>query len=380
MARKVAPVEGVYQREGSDSWYARYWQNGKKVRKSFGRDRDAAIAYLEKARLLKRTGEGEVPTTAKRPVLTFAEMREEVSGVTVADLCDLMLKHIENNPKKYKDQENPPRRIGQIKKQFGSRIASGVKAHEIADWLETIDRAPATRNRLKTTFSGIYRYGVRRGKVEVNPARDVPSERVGEGVIRSLSDKEEERLRKVLQGDVDACGPTKPTLKEKAQHHIYELDIALGAGLRRGEQYNLPWPEVDFEEKKIDVKNTKNGTDRVVYMNEDVYRAFWGLKKLSLHRKRRASDKPNKSASDVVFALADNKKWFASALKRARIKDFRWHDCRHTFCTRLADNGASAYIIMKAAGHKSIQTSARYVHLKEETMRTAMEGLNQKKA
>jgi len=380
MARKAAPVEGVYQREGSDSWYARYWQNGKKVRKSFGRDRDAAIAYLEKARLLKRTGEGEVPTTAKRPVLTFAEMREEVSGVTVADLCDLLLKHIKANPKKYKDQANPPRRIGQIKKQFGSRIASGVKGHEISDWLETIDRAPATRNRLKTTFSSLYRYGARRGKVEVNPARNVPSERVGEGVIRSLSDKEEERLRKVLQGDVDDCGPTKPTLKQKAQHHIYELDISLGAGLRRGEQYNLPWPEVDLEERKIEVKDTKNGTDRVVYMNEDVYNAFCGLRKLSLHRKRRAADKPNKSAPDLVFALADNKKWFASALRRAKVKNYRWHDNRHSFCSRLADNGASAFVIQKAAGHKSIQTSARYVHLKEETMRKAMEGLNQKKA
>jgi len=379
MARKAAPVEGIYEREeGSGLWYARYFQDGKKVRKSFGRDRDAAIAYLEKARLLKRTGEGVVPTTAKRPVLTHAELREQVSGVQVAELCDLLLKHIKNNPKKYKDQANPPRRIEQIKKQFGSRVAAGVKSHEIADWLETIDRAPATRNRLKTTFSAIYRYGRGRGKVEVNPARDVPSERTGEGVIRSLSDKEEERLRKVLQGDVDACGPTKPTLKQRAQHHIYELDISLGSGLRRGEQYGLPWPNVDLEEKKIEVKDTKNGTDRVVYMNDDVYRAFCGLKKLSLNRKRRAADKPNKSAPDLIFALADNKKWFASALGRAKIKSYRWHDNRHSFCSRLADNGASAFVIQKAAGHKSIQTSARYVHLKEATMRDAMAGLNRK--
>src|SRR5579871_6602435 len=111
MARKPAAVEGVYQREGSDSWYARYWQNGKKVRKSFGRDRDAAIAYLEKARLLKRTGEGVVPTTAKRPVLTFAEMRANTAGVTLGELCDGLLKQIQDDPERYKDQHNPPQRI-----------------------------------------------------------------------------------------------------------------------------------------------------------------------------------------------------------------------------------------------------------------------------
>jgi integrase len=376
MTRKAATVEGVYQRKGSDSWYVRYRQQGVDVRKSFGRDRNAAVAYLEKARLLKRTGEGEVPTTAKRPVLTHAEMKAEVSGVTVGYLCDLLLKHIQNprQAHKYRDQANPPRRLAQIKKEFGNRIASGVKGHEISDWLESMDTAPATRNRLKTTFSAAYRHGSR--YVSVNPARDVPSEKVGEGVIRALSLAEEQKLRNVLQADVDACGPTKPTLKERAQHHIYELDVALGAGLRRGEQYKLSWPDVDLEDKKITVRNTKTGTDRVVYMNDDVLEAFQGLKKLSLHRKRRAADTPNKSAPDVVFALGDPKKWFASALRRARIKDFRWHDLRHTFCTRLAQNQANAFVIMKAAGHKSAQTSSRYVHINEEIMRQAMRGLN----
>ncbi|RSL15576.1 site-specific recombinase XerD [Edaphobacter aggregans] len=370
-------VAGVYEKnEGSGIWYVRYRLHGHLVRKRIGR-REDAVAYLEKVRYIRSSGNGSVPETAKQTARTKDEVEAEIAGVTVSHLCDLLLNHIQKNPKKYKDQENPPRRLGQIKKEFGSRIASGVKAHEISDWLENIDRAPATRNRLKTTFSGVYRHGIRKGKVSVNPARDVASEPVGEGVIRALSEKEEARLRKVLQADVDACGPTKTTLKERAQHHIYELDIALGAGLRRGEQYSLPWPDVEFEEKKIMVRNTKTNTDRVVYMNEDVFKAFRGLKSLSLHRKRRVAGKPNNSAPDLVFAIADNKKWFASALRRARIKNFRWHDLRHSFCTRLAENGANAFVIMKAAGHKSAQTSARYIHLNEKTMRLAMEGLRQ---
>jgi len=76
MPRKVIPVEGIYEREeGSGLWYARFKINGKLVRKSFGRNRAAAVNYVEKARTLRRSGEGIVPDTAKRPVLTIPETR-----------------------------------------------------------------------------------------------------------------------------------------------------------------------------------------------------------------------------------------------------------------------------------------------------------------
>lgn len=73
MARKPKPVAGVYEREpGSDIWHARIRVSGKLVRKSFGKGtagRADAIAWVEKARTIKRTGEGVLPATAKRPVL-----------------------------------------------------------------------------------------------------------------------------------------------------------------------------------------------------------------------------------------------------------------------------------------------------------------------
>ena len=65
MARKPAPVSGVYDRiPGDDIWSARIRVNGKLVRKSFGRGpkgRADAIAWVEKARTIKRTGEGVFP-------------------------------------------------------------------------------------------------------------------------------------------------------------------------------------------------------------------------------------------------------------------------------------------------------------------------------
>jgi integrase len=74
-------------------------------------------------------------------------------------------------------------------------------------------------------------------------------------------------------------------------------------------------------------------------------------------------DTPNPSAADVVFAIRDNKKWWEEAKRRAKVKRFRWHDLRHTFCSRLAQGGVSLKVIQELAGHKTIQMSARYAHL-----------------
>lgn len=372
MARKVTPVEGVYQREETGRWYARYWQNGKKVRKSFGHNRDAAIAYLEKARTLKRTGEGVVPTTAKRPVLTFAEMKAEASGVTLGELCDGLLKQIKSDPERYKDQRNPPQRIGLIKEAFGNRIADSIQTHEVADWLQDLGLAPATHDRYKAVFSAIYKYGKGRSKVTVNPVRDVEPRRIDNGIIRWLKPSEEIRLRAVLQADVDACGPKNDRLKKHLLHRIYELDIALSTGMRKSEQYGLTWDDVDFESKEITLRDTKNGTSRIVHMNRDVVAAIKKLKAMPISRKRRSADRPNDSPTNSVFALADNKRWWESALRRAKISDFRWHDLRHTFCSRLAQNGESLKVIQELAGHKTIAMTARYAHLNKKTLVNAI--------
>ena len=162
-------------------------------------------------------------------------------------------------------------------------------------------------------------------------------------------------------------------------HRIYELDVALGTGLRKGEQYSLVWPDVNFDAGELIARDTKNGTDRRVIMISDVSHALKELRKLDLKRKRRADDMPNNSPEDSVFAIADNKNWWISALRKAKIENFRWHDLRHTFCSRLAQNGASLKIIQEAAGHKTIAMAARYAHLDQTSMRNALAVLNRSK-
>ena len=75
-----------------------------------------------------------------------------------------------------------------------------------------------------------------------------------------------------------------------------------------------------------------------------------------------------------------NRSWagksFRDACKDAGIKNFRFHDLRHDFCSKLVQNGADLYSVAGLAGHKDIKTTQRYAHLSPEKLRSTIQKLN----
>ena len=89
----------------------------------------------------------------------------------------------------------------------------------------------------------------------------------------------------------------------------------------------------------IQIRKTKNGEAPEIPMNSDV-RAAFELLKAGIHQ-----------AGGPVFGIQDPKGWFESARAKAGVNDFRWHDCRHTFCSRLAMAGVPLKTVHTLAGH-----------------------------
>jgi integrase len=115
------------------------------------------------------------------------------------------------------------------KDEFGNRVADSIRPQELGDWLTemAVERSwtPATRNRVKAAVSKAYKLGMDNSKIYTNPARFVPQKKENPGRLRFLSDEEEVRLRKVIAA--------------KRPHCMYQLDVALHTGMRKGEQFTV---------------------------------------------------------------------------------------------------------------------------------------------
>jgi integrase len=74
--------------------------------------------------------------------------------------------------------------------------------------------------------------------------------------------------------------------------------------------------------------------------------------------------------------FTDVKKSFGTALKKAGIVDFRFHDLRHTFASHLVMGGVDITAVSKLLGHKSLIMTLRYSHLAPDHLSQAVNVLD----
>ncbi|MDP2901629.1 MAG: site-specific integrase [Methylovulum sp.] len=80
------------------------------------------------------------------------------------------------------------------------------------------------------------------------------------------------------------------------------------------------------------------------------------------------SGQPGKHATHVFtykskpVTRANNHAW-RKALDRAGIKDFRWHDLRHTWASRHIQNGTPLHVLKELGGWSDLSMVLRYAHL-----------------
>ena len=148
--------------------------------------------------------------------------------------------------------------------------------------------------------------------------------------------------------------------------------IFLGAehGASKQEVLSLEWSDIDFEFQDIGLIRffrTKNTRGRTEFLMPRTKKALleW---KAHLEWKRHRT-KMTRVKSDNVFCRIDgtpiknfNKSWWA-CLKAAEIKDFHFHDLRHTFCSNLIMSGGDLKDAKEMIGHADISMTDRYSHL-----------------
>ena len=174
--------------------------------------------------------------------------------------------------------------------------------------------------------------------------------------VRYLTDSEEVRLR-----------------HETGETAWAVVALALNTGLRRGELFALRWDDVDFTTNVLTIPRTKAGRTRHVPMNAAV-RSILGVQESrgrSPYVLSRATGEAPLNSQNFVDRA------FTPALKRARIDNFRWHDLRHTFASRLIMRGVDLRTVQELLGHADIRMTLRYSHLSPAHLLDAVEKLSQ---
>jgi len=329
---------GLYKR--NKVWWMSITYEGKRVRQPTGTsNRKLAEAILAKVTL--SIVEGRFFDTLKEKDRTFKEMMDRYqSDYVVKKASQRSYRgYIKNLVPFFGDYilaEITPKRIVAYK---AKRYCDGV--------------TPATINRELAIMKAAFNLAIREWEwCRDNPVSKVSMEKENNKRDRWLTADDEEKLIKV------------------SPHWLREVVLfALHTGMRMGEILSLTWDGVSLFRKTVTVFHSKNGERRTIPINRVVFEL----------PKEKTKVRPIKTNlvfyGKVCTPMDDNnlRRAFRNAVKKAKIENFRFHDLRHTFATRLIQAGVDIYKVQRLLGHKSPIMTQRYAHHYPESLRDGVE-------
>ena len=243
---------------------------------------------------------------------------------------------------------------------FGEMALEDITVQEIEQWRAGMSSARQqrelsnkTKNNLLVLMHAIFRRAVKLYGLPANPVASVDRFRV-----RSI-------------GDIQVFSPEEVWALVRAAKSEADAAIFLTAaftGLRRGELVALRWRDVDFPASTVRVRGSysggamttpKSGRVRSVPMAPEVAEA---LARLGTREHFTGDDDP------VFIGLSGSyldasalRRRYVAALKRAGLRQLRFHDLRHTFGTRMIAK-ADIRRVQEWMGHADVQTTMKYLH------------------
>ena len=290
--------------------------------------------------------------------------QHEAERHTLAQLVERQLEHVKLH--RAHDYDRQDVILSWWKDKLGAYTLAAVAAKPAIlasardDLMTKEDLSPATTNRYLAALSKAFTNAVQEWHwLRDNPLRNIGKAEEPRGRVRYLSDDERGRL-------LEEC-------KKSDYKPLYLMVLfAITTGMRRGELLGLRWQDVDLERRIAVLQDTKNGDRRSVPIVPEVAELL------------REHGKVRKLGNDQIFTSDGasevwrfDKAWYA-ALKTAKVKEFRWHDLRHSCASYLAMSGATTAEIAAVLGHRTLQMVKRYAHLSDQHTGTVVERMTRK--
>jgi integrase len=330
---------GVYENpRGSGFYWIHYYDaEGQRHRERIGRYELACDTYYERKRAIR---EGRFRPPERASGLTFKALFEMASAERRHHLA----------PRTYTENLWTG---GRLLQAFGNLAAAKISAERLAEYLGGLRDAGAsgsTANRYHALLSAVFKWGVDHKKLDHNPCRDVRRFREADVRVRFLEAGEEAAIREAIRSRCPECEA--------------EFDLALHTGARRTELYSLRWDHVDLERALLTIRgkahaNSRRSRIRHLPINSAAAEAL-----RRLHKRASGSDFVlPRGRLGAEIEKRDRRLWFEECVEAAGVVNFRFHDLRHTFASRLRMAGVELADIMEFLGHTTLQMVMRYAHL-----------------
>jgi integrase len=321
---------GVFESpRGSGIWHIVYYDADHKRHRERVGSRQVAIAAYELRKTEIRQGKFFPP---RRDTIRFGDLVKEALAHKQARLA----------PGSYVMDKS---RSDKLLEGWRDLAAGAITPQRIDERLTALRKeglSGSTVNRYRSLISSIFAFAVRTGRLSTNPVSLVPRLEENENRIRYLTDDEEAALRKII--------------REFWPDREVELDLALHTGMRRGEQFSLSWDQVDLDAPQPQITVRGKTGRRFIPVN--------GVARAALEAMHKdATGSPFVCPQTKGAWQRDWRRWFEDSVRLAKIENFRWHDLRHTFASRLVRKGVPLPVVQTLLGHKSIHMTMRYSHL-----------------
>lgn len=214
----------------------------------------------------------------------------------------------------------------------------------------------ATVNRVRALLSSIFNLALDHDLILINPVSRVKKFKENNQIERYLTEGELKRLVDVL---------TNPSQFDIQNLRIVSIvKFLLLTGVRKREAMDIQWSDVNLATGEWLLKQNKSGKARRISLSKDALGILQRLPKIGTYIfANPLTQKP----------YADIRKTFEKIMKAADINQIRIHDLRHNFASLAVNSGESLYVVQRLLGHASPQTTQRYAHLQQSTLRDASE-------
>jgi len=165
---------------------------------------------------------------------------------------------------------------------------------------------------------------------------------------------------------------------KKIDEEFYEMVLfTLRTGVRVGELKALKWEDIDFRNKNVTIKRSivngivgspKSNKIRTIPLAQDILEVLKAKKQTPNYSEL---FNPQKSRFSLNRALN-------RICKKLNFGVSSWHDLRHTFASKLSNNGVPLQVIQALLGHSDLKMTQRYAHLEPLTLSDAIKTLEPK--